>query len=83
MYNEELYKKTKKLLNELNYFIIHILVYLVTNTVLIAVAFNDLSERWWLFIIVISWAIGIVYHALRVYGVDFMNRKVGKMMSWV
>ena len=83
MYNEDLYHKTKKLLNQLNYFLVHILVYLVTNTVLILVAFHDLQERWWLFIVVIGWAFGIIYHALKVYGVEFVNRKVGKMMSWI
>jgi hypothetical protein len=51
--------------------------------VLIAVAFNRLEERWWLFIVVIGWAFGIMYHALKVYGVELMKKKANKMMSWV
>jgi hypothetical protein len=83
MYNDELQNNTKKLLKDLNYFIVHIFIYLVTNTVLIAVAFNRLEERWWLFIVVIGWAFGIMYHALKVYGVELMKKKANKMMSWV
>lgn len=82
MYNEELHNKTKKLLKDLNFFLAHIIIYFITNTVLIVVAFSDLTDRWWLFLVVIGWAFGIIYHALKVYGVEFISRKVGKMISW-
>lgn len=82
MYNEELHNKTKKLLKDLNYFLAHIVIYFITNTVLIVVAFSDLTDRWWLFLVVIGWAFGIIYHALKVYGFEFISRKVGRMISW-
>lgn len=84
--NQELYKKTKKLLRQLNHFLVHVVIYFISNVFIAYIIFQNISEHWWLFFFIFSWAIGIIYHALRVYGVDVLNNnddKLSKMWSWI
>ena len=81
-----LHEKTKKLLRDLNYFLAHVIVYFVCNAIGTFLIFKNMQERWWLFIFIIAWAFGLIYHALRVYGIDVINwkdRNLGKMWSWI
>ncbi|MTI22904.1 2TM domain-containing protein [Fulvivirga sp. RKSG066] len=73
--SNDLYDKTRQLLKELNHFIIHVVLYFFANLGLIITAFGDLQKRWWIFFIVLFWAILIIYHGLKVYGIDLLNRK--------
>ena len=75
MYNKELHEKTKLLLQRLNHFMIHVVIYFLVNFGIIVIVFHNLSERWGLFFIAIVWAILLIYHALIVYGVDILKRK--------
>ena len=80
--NPEIYDKTKKLIRELNLFIVHIFVYFLSNVTLALYVFRDVSSRWiWLFIIV-CWALLVIYHGLRVYGIDpVKSKKEPKLLS--
>jgi len=71
----ELYERTRRLLRQLNHFIIHVVLYFFLNMALILMAFYDIHNRWWIFFIVTIWAIGLVYHGFRVYGIDWFNPK--------
>lgn len=73
--DNEIYNKTKKLLKQLNYFIAHVLVFMVGNGFLVHTAFVEVSTRWWILTFVIIWAIILIYHGMRVYGVDPLNPK--------
>ena len=83
---QELYEKTKQLLRDLNYFLAHIVIYFVCNAALTFVIFKNITERWWMFFFVFLWALGVIYHALKVYGIDLLGdrrNKLSKMWSWV
>ena len=75
MGNEELHRNTKRLLQRLNQFTLHVVLYFIFNFSLIWFIFGDLNKRWGLFFVGIVWAIGLIYHALLVYGVDVLARK--------
>lgn len=75
MDNEDLHQKTQKLLQRLNQFMIHVIVYFVLNFAIILIAFQNIAERWGLFFIAIVWAILLIYHAMIVYGIDILKPK--------
>ncbi len=84
--NNELYQNTKKLLRQLNQFIVHVVLYFFVNMGLVLAAFSDLQGRWWIFFIVIAWALVLILHGLRVYGVDILNTKdkrANLLWSWI
>lgn len=84
--DNDLYEKTRQLLTQLNHFIIHVVIYFFVNLALVLAAFSDLGTRWWIFFFVISWAIGLIYHGFRVYGVDLLskkNKKANLLFSWL
>lgn len=80
--DKESFKKTQVLLKQLNYFILHVIIYMLSNIALVIMAFSDLGERWWIFLIVGVWAFAVIYHAFRVYGVDFLSRKNRKVNAF-
>lgn len=84
--NNELYDKTRKLLRQLNHFILHVILYFFINMGLVLMAFGDIQGRWWIFFIIMVWAIALIYHGFRVYGVDILNsknKKVNLLWSWL
>lgn len=72
---EDIHSKTKKLIDDLNYFMFHVIVYFIVNLSLMVFIFSNLDQRWWMFMPGIAWAFGLVYHSLRVYGYDPFNPK--------
>ena len=84
--NDELHKKTKDLLKQLNYFIIHVLTFMFFNAVLVHAAFRDSQNRGWVLFFVGLWALALIYHGLKVYGIDIFNpknKKVNHLWGWV
>ncbi|MEM6525706.1 MAG: 2TM domain-containing protein [Bacteroidota bacterium] len=73
--DNDLYNKTKTLLKQLNYFIGHVLIFMVANAFLVHIAFSEVSKRWWILTLVMIWAISLIYHGMRVYGIDPLNPK--------
>ena len=67
MFNKELYKSTRKLVNQLNYFLIHIAIYFVVNIVLVLFIFSNFNVLWWIWFPIILWAILLVYHGMVIY----------------
>jgi len=86
MDNSEMHEKTKKLFKQLNQFLFHVIAYFIFNALLTFYIFQNITERWGMFFIMFVWAILMIYHALRVYGVGSINgddRKLSKLWSWV
>ncbi|MEM6359369.1 MAG: 2TM domain-containing protein [Bacteroidota bacterium] len=84
--DNDLYNKTRTLLKQLNYFIAHVLIFMSMNAFLIHTAFRDVSSRWWILTFVIIWALVLIYHGMRVYGVDPLNtknKKTNLFWGWV
>ncbi len=67
MFNKELYESTKKLVNQLTYFIVHIVTYFVVNIVLVLLIFSNFNVLWWILFPIILWAILLVYHGIVIY----------------
>ncbi|QSE97519.1 2TM domain-containing protein [Fulvivirga lutea] len=72
---EDIHSKTKKLINELNYFMVHVMSYFVINLPLMIYIFMDIGSRWWIFLVAIAWSLVLIYHSLRVYGTDPLRIK--------
>ena len=73
--NQDIYEKTRRLVQALNIFVVHVFIYFISNISLALFTFRDISHRWpWLFLIVI-WAVGLIYHGIRVYGLDPFSGK--------
>ncbi len=84
--DNDLYDKTKQLLKQLNYFIGHVLIFMSANAFLIHVAFEEVSKRWWILTFVIIWAVILIYHGMRVYGIDPLNprnKKTKLLFGWL
>ncbi|MDH5474924.1 MAG: 2TM domain-containing protein [Cyclobacteriaceae bacterium] len=84
--SQEVYEKTKKLLKQLNRFLIHVVLYFISNAALTFYIFQNIDERWWLFFFIFAWAIGMIYHALLIYGIDIIkknDKKLSKVWGWV
>ncbi|WP_370688808.1 2TM domain-containing protein [Fulvivirga ulvae] len=83
MDNTELYQKTKQLLRQLNYFIVHVVVYFIVNVSIILMIFQDIRGRWGLLFPVVLWALALIYHGLRIYGINvFSNKNKKHIWSW-
>ncbi|MTI28756.1 2TM domain-containing protein [Fulvivirga kasyanovii] len=67
--------KQNILLRQLNYFIVHVVVYFVFNITFILMIFQDISGRWGLLFPVVLWALALIYHGLRIYGVNIFTSK--------
>jgi len=89
---EERYIQARKKVEKIKGFYIHFLVYLVVNLfILTMIALNiDENENFWQFghfSTAFFWGIGIVFHALGVFGSNFMfgskweERKIKEYMS--
>ena len=86
MMNDELHKKTKDLLKQLNYFIIHVLVFMFFNALIVHAAFRHSQNRGWVLFFVGLWALALIYHGLKVYGIDIFNpknKKFNHLWGWL
>lgn len=89
---EELYLQARKKVEKIKGFYVHFAVYIVINIFLLTIiAVNlDKDESFWKFghfATVFFWGIGVVFHALGVFGPDIIfgkdweNRKIEEYMN--
>lgn len=86
-------KRAKKRVDELKGFYIHLLVYLIINTFIIAVMFMSQADKanfslhWYNFSTAIFWGLGLLIHALVTFrlnpffGKSWENRMIQKYMD--
>ncbi|MCH7974214.1 MAG: 2TM domain-containing protein [Bacteroidetes bacterium] len=67
MFNKKLYQSTRRLVNKLNYFLVHIVTYLIVNIALILLIFSNFNVLWWVLIPITLWSISLVYHGIVIY----------------
>ena len=79
MYDPESYRTTKRLLRDLNLFMVHVLLYFAANILLILYAFRNIGENWWMMFPVILWSVFLIYHGIYIY----TNRKNDKVRSFL
>jgi hypothetical protein len=70
----EFLNKSRKLLRELNWYLLHIGVYLILNMSLVVYIYTNAAKRWPLLFIVVSWALLLIYHGLKINNVHLFKR---------
>ena len=78
MDSQENYITTKQLLKDLKFFTIHVVIYLPANIVLVLFAFRQST----LFLLVIFWAILLLYHGFLIY-FNLNRKKISAFLSMV
>ncbi|MEO1050888.1 MAG: 2TM domain-containing protein [Bacteroidota bacterium] len=86
MEEQDIHKKTQQLLDQLGYFVAHVVSYIVCNIGLTLYIFSNIQRRWGLLFIILFWSIALIYHGIKVYGVDVLssrNKKLNQYLMWL
>ncbi|MFD2192670.1 2TM domain-containing protein [Oceanobacillus bengalensis] len=85
---DERYLKAKKKVENLKAFYIHLIVYVLVNTmfVVINVLTYKYAEHWWFFYPLMGWGIGLISHGLSVssfglFGANWEEKKIQEYMD--
>lgn len=73
--SSDVYEKTRKLVRALNLFVAHVFAYFLANVFLSIYTFGDIATRWGYLFIIAFWALALIYHGIRVYGIDPISGK--------
>lgn len=75
----EFLNKSRKLLRELNWYLFHVGVYLVLNMSLVVYIYSNAAKRWPLLFIVLSWALLLIYHGLKINNIHLFKKNRNKV----
>lgn len=76
MDQQESYERAKKRVEDIKGFYIHLLTYVVVNAFLLILNYLTSPGQYWVKWPIFGWGIGIVMHALSVFGTGrFMGRE--------
>ena len=87
MDQQEGYERAKKRVEEIKGFYIHLLTYVVVNAFLVILNILTSPGRYWVQWPVLGWGIGIVIHALSLFGTgrlmgpEWEERKIREIMD--
>jgi hypothetical protein len=87
MNDEQRYQKAKERVQEIKGFYIHFLIYLFVNAGLFLINFFSSPGHWWFYWPLIGWGIGILAHAMGVFGLagflgkEWEERKIKEIME--
>jgi hypothetical protein len=84
MEEEESYKRAKKRVDELREFYEHLIAYLVVNIMLIIINLVTSPDTLWFYWVTVFWGIGVICHAISVYGKlgkNWEDKKIKKIME--
>jgi len=81
MENEKNYKKAKKRVEVKIGFFIHLLVYLLVNTMLIAINLSTSSDHIWTAGPLLGWGIGLFFHGVGVFLFSGLTQVKEKMIQ--
>ena len=68
MNEEEKYRRAKERVEEIKGFYIHLFMYIIVNSGLFLINLIFARNHWWFYWPLLGWGIGIVAHALTVFG---------------
>lgn len=83
MQDKDLYQKTQKLIKQLHYFVIHVVVYFVVNIVLVLVSLRNFNSLWWMLFPILLWAIILIYHGLLIYREGGSGKDIQKALMMI
>ncbi|MBT6338532.1 MAG: 2TM domain-containing protein [Desulfobacula sp.] len=81
MENKKNYKKAKKRVEVKIGFFIHLLVYLLVNTMLIAINLSTSSDHIWTAGPLLGWGIGLFFHGVGVFLFSGLTQVKEKMIQ--
>ncbi|UFT99846.1 2TM domain-containing protein [Radiobacillus kanasensis] len=88
MEEDKKYERAKKRVINLKAFYIHLIVYILVNTLLVILNLMNYEDvgRWWFVYPLLGWGIGLVFHGLSVapFGLfrpDWEERKIKEYMK--
>ena len=65
---EEKYKRAKSRVEELKGFYAHLITYIAVNLMLVVINLVTSPNHLWFYWVTVFWGIGIIWHAISVYG---------------
>ncbi|HJH27774.1 MAG TPA: histidine kinase [Methanophagales archaeon] len=84
MDEEERYKRAKARVEELREFYEHLIVYVIVNIMLVAINLVTSPDTLWFYWITAFWGIGLIWHAIRVFGKfgkEWEEKKIEEIME--
>ncbi len=84
MDEEESYKRAKKRVGELRGFYEHLIAYVVVNIMLVIINLVSSPDTLWFYWVTIFWGIGVIWHAISVYGklgTKWEEKKIKEIMK--
>lgn len=84
---KERYARTKKKVRELRDFYGHLIAYAGVNVMLFIINWVTSPGAWWFYWVTIFWGIGVMWHAISVFGAskveskDWEEKKIKEMME--
>lgn len=86
MESDEKYRRAKRRVAAIKGFYIHLIVYIAVITLLFFIDFLT-PGGWWFYWALLGWGIGILAHALSVFGItsllgsDWEEKKIAELMN--
>lgn len=74
----ERYQKASKKVKEIKGFYIHLICYVIVIALLMLLNIRNTPEHLWFFYPMIGWGVGLIGHAIGVFGTDTLLVKIGK-----
>ena len=84
MDEEESYKRAKKRVGELRGFYEHLIAYVVVNIMLVIINLVTSPDTLWFYWVTVFWGIGVICHAISVYGKlgkNWEEKKIKEIME--
>ena len=84
MDEEESYKRAKKRVGELRGFYEHLIAYVVVNIMLVIINLVTSPDTLWFYWVTVFWGIGVICHAISVYGKlgkNWEDKKIKEIME--
>ncbi|KAA9021771.1 2TM domain-containing protein [Niallia endozanthoxylica] len=86
MENSEKYLRAKKKVQSLKAFYIHLIVYILVNSMLLVINLLSDSGNWWFIYPLVGWGIGLLIHGLSTFvfgkmGSDWEEKKIKQYMD--
>jgi hypothetical protein len=84
---DERYRAAKSRIGQLRGFYVHLTTFIVVNAFLIILNLITSPDTLWFYWVTLGWGVGLVAHALQVYGTftifgkDWENRKIQEYMT--
>ncbi len=67
--------KSRKLLRQLNWYLLHIAMYLVASMSIVLFIYRSPASRWPWFFLILLWTVAVIIHGLHINNVNIFKGK--------